>query len=57
MPILRREAPPPSASFSKRVAGSTGAIIAIFLLLASRLFFLQVMDQDKYKLLADKNRI
>ncbi|MDR0631496.1 MAG: penicillin-binding protein 2 [Holosporales bacterium] len=37
--------------------GSTSAIIAIFLLLASRLFFLQVMNNDKYKLLAEKNRI
>jgi penicillin-binding protein 2 len=60
VPIHPRETTTSSkkvASFSKRVTGSTGAIIIIFLILASRLFFLQVVDNDKYKLLADKNRI
>jgi penicillin-binding protein 2 len=43
--------------FIKRVSASLTGIVTVFVLLAVRLFFLQVINNDKYKLLADKNRI
>ncbi|MDR1907773.1 MAG: penicillin-binding protein 2 [Holosporales bacterium] len=43
--------------FPKRVFICFGVIALIFILLVGRLFFLQVINNDKYKLLSDKNRI
>ncbi|MDR0625158.1 MAG: penicillin-binding protein 2 [Holosporales bacterium] len=42
---------------SKRTVCLFLAIFAVFIILLVRLFFLQIINQERYKLLSDKNRI
>lgn len=44
-------------SFSRRVAVLASGKAALFLLLAGRLYQLQVLDSNRYRMLADENRI
>ncbi|MAI49751.1 MAG: penicillin-binding protein 2 [Rhodospirillaceae bacterium] len=44
-------------SFSRRVAFLGGGKVLLFSLLAGRMYQLQVVESDKYKMLADENRI
>ena len=44
-------------SFSRRVAFLGGGKVLLLTLLAGRLYQLQVIESDKYKTLADENRI
>jgi penicillin-binding protein 2 len=46
-----------SKSFSRRAAVLLGGQLGLFGALAARLYYLQVVDSEKYKVLADENRI
>lgn len=43
--------------FSRRAALLVGGKLALFSVLAGRLYYLQVVDAERYKILADENRI
>lgn len=47
----------PASSFQKRLTALFLGFIAAFLALLARLFYLQIVNQSKYALLSDKNRI
>lgn len=46
-----------SKTFSRRAAVLLGGQLGLFGVLAGRLYYLQVMESDKYKVLADENRV
>jgi penicillin-binding protein 2 len=46
-----------SKTFSRRAAVLLGGQLGLFGALAARLYYLQVVDSEKYKVLADENRI
>ncbi|MES1151119.1 MAG: penicillin-binding protein 2, partial [Dongia sp.] len=46
-----------SRIFNRRVALTGLGQVALTMTLAGRLYYLQVLEADKYKLLADENRI
>lgn len=46
-----------SKTFSRRAAVLLGGQLGLFGALAARLYYLQVVDNEKYKVLADENRI
>lgn len=54
---MKRSSPPKAPSFIKRNIALFWGVVVLLLALLVRLFYLQILNQSKYALLSDKNRI
>jgi len=57
MPLFDRKDKSRYATFSRRTLMMTGGMTAVFAVLAGRLYKLQILDGDEYKVQAEDNRV
>ena len=57
MPLFDRKDKSRYASFTRRSVGLTGGMAAVFAVLGSRLYQLQILNGDQYKTQAEDNRV